>query len=259
MFKYCSLFSGSSGNSFLITSDNTNILVDAGVSSKKIVTALSDLEIDINKIDAILVTHEHIDHTKSLQTITCKYNIPIYLNKKTYNALGVIADKIPDKSINFFNIAEPFKIKDFKIFPFPIPHDAADPCGFNIYYNNKKITVATDIGHISDELMEYLKNSTSILLESNYDPEILKFSSYPYLLKKRISGETGHLSNQIAGKTLAALYKSGLKNAILVHLSKENNFPELAYQTVFDEIGNNTNLALSIAPRNEPSKIYEIV
>ena len=258
MFKYCSLYSGSSGNCFLIQSDNTKILIDAGVSCKKIVSALIDLNIDINDIDAILITHEHTDHTKGLTTISNKYNIPIYINKKTWLALNSVSDKINKDSIIFFDISNKFQIGNLDVFPFPISHDAANPCGFNIYYNNKKISVATDIGYISKQLLESLKHSNSILLESNYDPSILKYSSYPYLLKKRISGNTGHLSNEIAGKTLASLYDFGLKNAILIHLSKENNFPELAYQTIMNEISNCKNFSFDIAPRNATSKIFDV-
>jgi len=112
---------------------------------------------------------------------------------------------------------------------------------------------------MSEELLSHLKNSTSILLESNYDPEILKYSSYPYLLKQRISGDNGHLSNLMAGKTLANLYNSGLKDALLVHLSKENNFPELAYETVYSEISSCKDFALNVAPRDNPSKLFEVI
>ena len=258
MLKYCSLYSGSSGNSFLIQSDHTNILIDAGVSSKKIVSVLSKLKIDIQKINAILVTHEHSDHTKGLAMLSNKYGIPIYINKKTWAALDNVSNKIPIQNINFFNMLEYFEIEDFKIFPFPIPHDAADPCGFNIFYDNKKISIATDIGHVSENLLKHLKNSTSIFLEANYDPEILKYSSYPYLLKKRISGNDGHLSNEMAGKTIYNLYNSGLRNAILIHLSKENNFPELAYKTVYNEIASCKGFSLDVAPRDNPSKMFEV-
>ncbi len=259
MFKYCSLYSGSSGNCFFIKSDNTNILIDAGVSAKKIVTALSNFNTNINKIDAILVTHEHIDHTKSLATLSNNYNIPVYANEKTWQFLDTTNIKVDEKNKNIFYISKQFTIGDFCVVAFPIPHDAVDPCGFNICYNGKKVTVATDIGHISSALLNNLKNSVSILLESNYDPEILKYSSYPYLLKSRISGNSGHLSNESAGKTLASLYKYGLKNAILVHLSKENNFPELAYKTVYNEISNCENFLLEVAPRDNPSKMLEIL
>ena len=258
MIRYCSLYSGSSGNSFFIQSNNTNILIDAGVSAKKIVSALSTFKIDVNKIDAILVTHEHSDHTKGLATLSNNYNIPIFANKKTWEALDNISSKIKKNNIKYFDTLKYFKIGDFKIFSFPISHDAIEPCGFNIYYDNKKISIATDIGSVSTDLLNHLKNSTSIFLESNYDPNILKYSSYPYILKKRILGNDGHLSNESAGKVLATLYNSGLRNAILVHLSKENNFPELAYKTVFNEIVNCKNFNLDIAPRDTPSKMFEI-
>lgn len=258
MLKYCSLYSGSSGNCFFIKSNKTNILVDAGVSCKRVVTALSDINIDITTIKGILVTHEHIDHTKGLALLSNKYNIPIYANQKTWNALSNITNKIPENNIKLFTTYKELKIGDLKIVPFPIPHDAVDPCGFNIYNGNKKISVATDIGHISEDLLSYLKNSSSIFIEANYDPEILKYSSYPYLLKERILGNNGHLSNLSAGKTIATLYKYGLKNALLVHLSKENNFPELAYTTVQNEISNCSEFDLHIAPRNKPSKMLDV-
>ena len=258
MLKYCSLYSGSSGNSFFIQSDTTNLLIDVGVSSKKIVSALSTFNIDINNIDGILITHEHIDHTKGLTIISKKYNIPIYVNKKTWETIKSTSNSICDDNVNFFNILEEFKLGDFKIFPFPIPHDAVNPCGFNIYYKNQKISIATDIGFVSQELLNHLKNSTSILLESNYDSEILKYSSYPYSLKKRISGNTGHLSNENAGKAISTLYNFGLRNALLIHLSKENNFPELAYKTVYNEITNCNDFNLDIAPRDKPSKMFKI-
>lgn len=258
MFKYCSLYSGSSGNSFFVQSETTNLIIDAGVSLKKIISALEEINIDGENIDAILVTHDHIDHTKSIASLSNKYNIPVFASKKTWEAISDIANKIPDSNKKIFNISESFSIGDIKILPFHTPHDAADPCGFNLYNSNKKISIATDIGYISEELLENLKKSSCILLESNYDPEILKCSRYPYLLKQRILSNTGHLSNTSAGKTLATLYDSGLEKALLVHLSKENNFPELAYETIRNETLNCSNLSIDIAPRDNPSKLFEV-
>ena len=258
MFKYCSLYSGSSGNSFFVQSDTTNIIIDAGVSLKKITTALEEINVDVKNINAILVTHDHIDHTKSLATLSNKYNIPVYATKKTWKAIPNIEVKIPNNNKKFFNISEIFEIGDIKILPFHIPHDAADPCGFNLYNSNKKISIATDIGYVSEELLNHLKNSSCILLESNYDPEVLKCSSYPYILKQRILSNSGHLSNASAGKTLSSLYDFGLKNALLVHLSKENNFPELAYETIKNETINCKDLCVDIAPRDNPSKLFEV-
>ena len=143
----------------------------------------------IENISAILVTHEHIDHTKSLQMLANKYNIPIYANAKTWKALKNISDNISFNNKVTFDMLKDFEIGSLKIFAFPTPHDAASPCGFNIYSDNKKLSIATDIGFISKDLFKHLENSSSILIESNYDPEILKVSPYPYLLKQRIAGQ----------------------------------------------------------------------
>lgn len=262
MLNFCSLYSGSSGNSLFVESKNTKILIDAGVSSKKIEFALECLNIDPNTIDALLVSHEHIDHVRSLGTFSKKFNLPVYVDQKTLDAMPVQRDKIDSKNIKTFNINDHFFIGDLDIHPFSIPHDAINPCGFNIYNGDKKISVATDIGHMTNDIIKKLEESSFIMLESNYDPEVLKCSSYPFHLKSRIAGPIGHLSNQMAGKTISHLVKSGLKTAMLGHLSKESNFPELAYRTVVDElISNNCNendLSLSVASRDEHSKIIKI-
>lgn len=258
MLKFCSLYSGSSGNSFFIQSDNSNILVDAGVSCKKIVDALASINIGIENIDAILVTHEHIDHTQSIGTISKKYDIPVFANKKTWLAMPAQKEKILEKNTYYFKNNEEFKFKDLKIFPFSIPHDAANPCGFNIYNQDTKISIATDIGHMDNSVLDNLKNSKFILLESNYEPEVLKCSPYPYRLKERIASPIGHLSNIDAGKTINFLANHGLENVMLGHLSKENNFPELAYKSVLEQIENCENLNLEIASRFEPSNFFEV-
>ncbi len=260
MFKFCSLYSGSSGNSLFVQTDNTKILVDAGESAKKIEDGLNNINVNINEIDAILVTHEHSDHVKGLATISKKFDIPVYANKQTWEAMPLIAEKVKNK--NFFNVNEKFEIGDLKVNPYSIPHDAANPCGFNIFYNNQKISIATDIGHINKEIIKKLEGSGFILLESNYDPNILSYSKYPYSLKQRIAGPNGHLSNEAAGKTISYLLNSGLKNVMLGHLSKENNFPELAYKTVIDELYANNfdenKIKIGVAKRSSPSEILDL-
>ena len=256
MFNFCSLYSGSSGNSLFVESENTKLLVDAGVSSKKIEEALANLEIDPTSIDGILITHEHLDHVQGLGTFAKKFNLPVFVNEKTLDAMPKQKEKISEKNIKLFNINEKFEIGDIKVKPFSIPHDAANPCGFNIFKDDKKISIATDIGHMTNGILKNLEDSIFIMLESNYDPEVLKYSKYPYQLKTRIAGPDGHLSNELAGKTISYLLNSGLKQAVLGHLSKQSNFPELAYKTVIDEIMctryDENSLKLSVASRDIP-------
>lgn len=262
MLNFCSLYSGSSGNSLFVETKNTKLLVDAGVSCKKIVTALNDINVEPSSLDGILVTHEHIDHVQALGTLSKKFDLPVFVNQETLDAMPKQRDKIADKNIKTFKVSDKFEIGDLTIHPFSIPHDAANPCGFNIYKDDKKISIATDIGHMTNNILKKLEESLFIMLEANYDPEVLRCSSYPFLLKSRIAGPTGHLPNEMAGKTISHLLKSGLKEAMLGHLSKESNFPELAYQTVLDElIASNydeNSFSLSVASRDVHSKLIKL-
>ena len=263
MLNFCSLYSGSSGNSLFVETENTKILVDAGMSCKKIEEALHSIEVDPSSINAILVTHEHSDHVKGMSTISKKFDIPVFATKETFEAMPAHTEKLSEKNINFLNPSEKFHIDDLEILPFSIPHDAANPCGYNIIKDNHQISIATDIGHMTKPILNYLEGSEFILLESNYDPEVLKCSSYPFMLKSRIASDIGHLSNSVAGKTISYLSKnSNLNTAMLGHLSKESNFPELAYQTVVDELisncGGNPSIKLSVANRDCPSKLITL-
>lgn len=262
MMNFCSLYSGSSGNSLLVETENTKILVDAGVSSKKIEKALTSININPKDIDGILVTHEHSDHVQGLGTLSKKYDLPVFANQETWDNMPKQTDKILDCNRKLFKITEEFMIGDLRVKPFSIPHDAANPCGFNLFKEDKKISIATDIGHMNSSILKNLEESLFVMLEANYDPEVLKCSAYPYILKSRIAGPTGHLSNEMAGKTISYLLKSGLKNVMLGHLSKESNFPELAYKTVVEELMNvnydEKSLGISVASRDEPTKTIKI-
>ncbi|HJJ05530.1 MAG TPA: MBL fold metallo-hydrolase [Clostridiaceae bacterium] len=263
MFRFCSLYSGSSGNSLFVESNSTRVLIDAGESCKKIEEGLANINVDVNKLDAILITHEHSDHVKGLGTLSKKHNIPVFANNGTWNSMIEQKNKISSENIKVFNTNENFQIGDLSITPFNIPHDATEPCGFNICHNNNKISIATDLGHITDDILYHLENSCFILLEANYDPEVLKCSPYPYALKRRIAGPTGHLSNEVAGKLISHLIKSGLKTAMLGHLSKENNFPELAYKTVLEKVleehYHEDTIRLNVASRYKQTPLINIV
>ena len=250
------------GNCLYVESDNTKLLIDAGVSLKKIEKGLDTINVSPSSLDGILVTHEHSDHIQSLGNLSKKFNLPVFANSETFDAMPKQTDKISTENINKFKIKQKFSINDIEITPFAIPHDAANPCGFNISNNSEKISIATDIGHMTKDILKQLEDSKFILLESNYDTEVLKCSKYPYILKQRISGPNGHLSNEIASKVINYLLQGNLKTAMLGHLSKESNFPELAYQTVVDELIKSgtdvSNLNLSVASRDKVGKLIHI-
>lgn len=260
--KFCSLYSGSTGNSLFIQGKETKILVDSGVSAKKIEEGLDSINVNIKDINAILVTHEHIDHIKSIGTIAKKYNIPIYANLGTWNGIENEKTVIKIENKNYFKSGKQFEIGDLKIMPFSTSHDAMDSCGFSIEHDGRKISIATDLGEVTKEVMRNLKQSKFILLESNYEPEVLKFCSYPYSVKLRIAGEKGHLSNNDAGDTISKLVEYGLQNVMLGHLSKESNLPELAYKSVKSELQikgvNIKDIELNVANRLTPSKVVNI-
>ncbi len=190
MFNFCSLYSGSSGNSLLVETPNTKLLIDAGVSSKKIENALLDISVDPSSLDGILITHEHTDHVQGLGTFSKKFHLPVFVNQETLDAMPKQRDKLDSNCIKTFKVADKFSIGDLDIKPFSIPHDAANPCGFNIWNNDKKLSIATDIGHMTNDILKSLEESLFIMLEANYDPEVLRCSSYPFVLKSRIAGPT---------------------------------------------------------------------
>ncbi|MBQ8207084.1 MAG: MBL fold metallo-hydrolase [Bacilli bacterium] len=260
MIKFCNLYSGSSGNSTYIETDDAKILIDAGVSCQRICKALNEINVNLSDIDAILITHEHSDHTKGLTTIAKKFGTPIYATNKTWSQMENL--NICNDCRHFFSPNEDFSIKNVHIRPFSIPHDAIDPCGFSVLCNNKKITVATDIGHVEERLFTEMTGSDILLIESNYDNDTLLCGAYPYFLKKRISSDVGHLSNEMTGKLVKKLYESGVTRFVLGHLSKENNFPELAYQTVLNELNaseTHVPFHLSIAGRDSRDEVMELV
>lgn len=262
MFNFYSLSSSSSGNCLLVRSDNTNILIDVGISMKKINIELEKINLSLKDIDAILITHEHIDHCKSLCTINRKYSIPIYTNSDTWYALSNIYDKINEKSKNFISFDNIFTIGDLSIKAFSTSHDCANSCGYSIFKDNKKICIATDMGYIDDNVFNCLSNSNFTFIESNYDTNMLDIGNYPYSLKKRISSNIGHLSNVQCSNAIAKLYKTNSKNFMLGHLSRENNFPELALQTVYNILQTEqidlNNITISIAEKDCLSNIITL-
>ncbi|MEG1583422.1 MAG: MBL fold metallo-hydrolase [Anaerovorax sp.] len=230
--KFCSFSSGSSGNCYLVKTDNTAILVDAGISGKKIMEGLERTSTSTDSLLALLVTHEHSDHTKSVKYLTKKYSgLTAFANEKTWDAMG---KTISEAQIGLFSTGETFCVGDIEVKSFSVSHDAADPVGFSFYKDGKQISIVTDTGYIGEEIIEEIKDADLLILEANHDMDMLRISKYPRFLKERVLGEKGHLSNIAAGQTLLRILKGipKVRCVLLAHLSRENNFPEMAYQTI---------------------------
>lgn len=226
MIKFCSLSSGSNGNCVFIGSGKSKLLVDCGLSVKRTEDSLKEIGEAPEDIGGILVSHEHNDHIKSLKAFSKKYDIPVYFNYKTMNALG---DDF-EKAIVFNNYDE-FELLDFCVSAFSVPHDGLDPVGFIVKRGDKKIVLATDMGYVEDDFADTIGKSEILYLESNHDENMLKASPYPYWLKRRILGDKGHLSNSECGRLIVRMASMGTKHFILAHLSRNCNFPQLAFET----------------------------
>ena len=218
--RMCSIASGSSGNCIYVGSDNSHLLIDTGISKKRIEEGLNKLEIKGDELDGILITHEHSDHIKGLGVFSRKYEIPIYATP------GTIAGIKESSSLGKMPEGHPFAIS----------HDANEPSGYRIEQGGKSVAVATDLGKYDDYTVKNLKNLDAILLEANHDIHMLEVGGYPYYLKQRILGDRGHLSNELSGQLLCDILHDNLKHIMLGHLSKENNYARLAYETVKLEV-----------------------
>ena len=236
--RLCSIASGSSGNCIYVGSDDTHLLVDTGISKKRIEEGLKELEIKGDELEGILITHEHSDHIQGLGVFSRKYEIPIYATPGTiegimsYSGLG----RMPEGLVHAIHTDEPFTLGDVEVHPFSISHDANEPSGYRFENGGKSVAVATDLGKYDSYTVENLKNLDAVLLEANHDIHMLEVGGYPYYLKQRILGDKGHLSNELSGRLLCDILHDNLKHIVLGHLSKENNYARLAYETVKLEV-----------------------
>jgi len=256
--KICLLASGSSGNCTLVASTDTATLIDAGISASQTVERLKMINVEPKSIDALLITHEHIDHCREAGSLSRELGCPIYVNERTLSAIrGYLNGR---EEIRLFKTGEAFSIKAFFIQPFRIFHDAIDPCGFTITDGHVKLGVATDLGAVTDSVKQHLKECDMVILEANHDLSMLLNGSYPWDLKQRIRSEVGHLSNDACGKALAEIAKAGrLKKVFLAHLSANNNTPELALSTVQSYLNSCQNaVELLLAPRDAMSPVIEL-
>ncbi|MCR5058411.1 MAG: MBL fold metallo-hydrolase [Clostridiales bacterium] len=254
------LFSGSSGNAILVSAADTLVLVDAGMNCKKIVEALNIVKINPFDLSAILITHDHSDHISGLDVFTRKFSIPIYATKDTWSGIHAAEKKPHLPSLDNEVIPEKeFKIGSLGITAFSTPHDTSGSCGYCFSTGSHKAAIATDIGYMTPTVFEHLLGCEGILLEANYDKDMLWNGEYPYYLKKRIDGNYGHLCNDDCASTVAALCRAGTRHFILGHLSKENNLPQVAERTVIralqdEDLVRDRDFTLRVANRYVPTE-----
>lgn len=256
------LFSGSSGNSTLISHAGVHLMVDAGVSCRRLTLALADCGVDPQSLAGILITHEHSDHIAGLATLTKKYHLPIYTSPGTARQLAYRIAAVEDV-LHPVAPGDSFALGPFVVSTFPTPHDAAQSMGFAFEAGGRKAAVVTDLGYVTPEVLTGISGAHLLVCEANHDVDWVLSGPYPYYLKRRILGERGHLSNEAGARLALQCVEQGAHNIVLAHLSAENNTPAHALmtaETIFHAAGAGAlrDVILTTAPRNEASPLYEV-
>lgn len=262
MYKITPIASGSSGNCICLSKGDEGILIDAGISKKKIEEGLTYAGVTPENIKGLFVTHEHSDHIKGLGVFLRKYSVPVFATGKTIDFMfksGSLG-KVDHKLFNSVSADCPLGVGEFNILPFSVSHDAVEPVAYRVESDNNSCALVTDLGYYDDYILEHLQDLDAVYLEANHDVYMLQTGPYPYSIKQRIWGNKGHLSNETSGQLLANILTPKLKNVILGHLSKDNNYPELAYEAVRNEVNAGTdniysnNFNMIVARRDTPTQ-----
>lgn len=265
MIQLCSMASGSSGNCIYIGTDKAHLLIDAGISGKKIKTGMDSIDVDPHSLDGILITHEHSDHISGLGVMVRRYKLPIYITRLTWQALQKIKSLgvIDENLVHFIEADLPIFIHDLCIMPFKTSHDAVDSVCYTFTCEEHKIGFATDLGAYDTYILDHLQDSNILYIEANHDVKMLEAGAYPYYLKRRILSDVGHLSNELSTQLISDIVHDKLKYVVLAHLSRENNHPEIAYletkyllDTLKKEKGIDINLV--VANRDVHSKAIKL-
>ena len=263
--RLCSIASGSSGNCIYAGTDNTHVMFDAGISGKRIEQGLNTLGLKTSELQGVLVTHEHMDHISGLGVVARKCGLPIYATEGTIEAIKMNSSVgvIDPALFRVIRADETFAIGDMEITPISTSHDAAEPVAYTFRQGKKRGAVVTDLGKYDEYIIDRITGLDVLFLESNHDVRMLQVGSYPYYLKQRILGDKGHLSNENSGRLLASVLHDNFKMVMLGHLSKENNYAELAYETVRLEVNlgdnpyNSSDFPIKVAKRDCVSEVLE--
>lgn len=264
-YKFFSLGSGSSGNCSYLGNDDHGILIDAGVGIRKVTKTLREYGVSLDKIRGVLLTHDHADHIKTAGCLGIKHNLPIYATEAVHFGLQrskfLQGDLYASKKI--IEVESPFHIESFEITAFEVPHDSIQNVGYHIQFGEQIFVLITDAGRITPTIRKYACSANHLVMEANYDDQMLINGHYPTYLKQRISNGTGHMSNNLSAEFLSSIYHEEMKNIWLCHLSQDNNNPELAYNTIADALKGagakiDINLSLETLNRYKASGLTEL-
>lgn len=267
MLRFLSFGSGSSGNCYLLYTDNDCLMIDCGLGIRTLRKHFTTYGLQMNKIRNILITHDHADHVKSVGSISTDFQLPVYATAKVHQGIKenwCVRKKVPDGLARLVAIDMPFQLGDFSITPFSVPHDSSDCVGYSIEHEGIRFTLVTDCGHITDTIAEHIKNSNYLVIEANHEPEKLAAGPYPHHLKERISGDNGHLSNEACAMALVNNASPKLNHVWLCHLSDENNHPELAKKTIETVLRSHgvvvgKDFQIDVLKRKTPSEVFDLV
>ena len=252
MLEICAIASGSNGNCYYIGNEKDAVIIDVGLSTKQILMRMKERNLNPLKIKAVFITHEHSDHLGGARVFGKRMNVPVYMTSKTY--YGAYRNQRPDFP-KFFNPGDVIEVGDFSIYSFLKNHDASEPCSFRVQYENKNVGVFTDIGEACDNVTQHLRMCDGLFLETNYDEKMLWEGSYPYFLKQRVASGVGHLSNRQAFELLENHAGENLKCVFLSHLSKENNSPEIARDSMQEFT---SKFDIKLTSRYEAGEVYQL-
>ncbi|SFK74390.1 MBL fold metallo-hydrolase [Salinicoccus halodurans] len=261
--KMSVLASGSTGNSTYIETEKGSLLIDVGLSCKRIEESLNSLNTSLSNINAILITHEHSDHIKGLKVIAKRYDIPIFANENTWKQIDKKGIEINPEQKFHFNPLEEKEIVGMDVHSFSVSHDAVDPQFYTFARDNKKISVITDTGYVSDQMKGIIKDSDCFVFESNHDVDMLRMGRYPWVTKQRILSDVGHVSNEDAAHAMRDVITDRTKRIYLSHLSLDNNIKELAKMSVEQvlnqyDIDTKDGIMLCDTDKESPTKIYTV-
>ncbi len=266
MLKFLSLGSGSSGNSYLLLSDDTCVMIDAGIGMKTMRKYLKTFGLSLDNVDAVFITHDHADHLKAVGNLANEMDKPVYATQTVHEGINrnyCVASKLTPRHIRYVVKGQPVSVGDFTLTPFEVPHDSSDCVGYRVETGDVVFCLITDVGHVTDIIKKQVSDANYLVLEANHDEDMLMMGKYPAFLKGRIRGGKGHLCNKETAKLLAENATPKLRHVWLCHLSEENNHPELVRKTVESVLREHgilvgVDFKMDILKRKVPSGIYEL-